>query len=242
MAAFSSIPAFAFYSRATKIPIPERNLAVRVFRKILPSTANYHGGSYIVKLDGRWLATPLLLVLLVVNVTDVVFALDSVPAIFAITREPFIVYSANIFAILGLRALYFLLANLMDRFHYLGVGLGLVLMFVGIKMVVGDFHGVPKGDHLFTSVLETIEVIATAFHEQPFYSLAVVGVLLSGLGSRVPAASSTKLIPPPHCHSERSEESRSPPAREHKIQCSAYALISVGQAPALRLAAFCLPR
>ena len=159
---------------------PERNLAVRVFRKILPSTANYHGGSYIVKLDGRWLATPLLLVLLVVNVTDVVFALDSVPAIFAITREPFIVYSANIFAILGLRALYFLLANLMDRFHYLGVGLGLVLIFVGIKMVVGDFHGVPKGDHFFTPVLERIEVIATAFHEQPFYSLAVVGVLLGG--------------------------------------------------------------
>ena len=101
------------------------------------------------------------------------------PAIFAITREPFIVYSANIFAILGLRALYFLLANLMDRFHYLSVGLGLVLVFVGIKMVVGDFHDVPKGDHLFTPVLEGIEVVASRFHEQPVYSLAVVGVLLA---------------------------------------------------------------
>jgi tellurite resistance protein TerC len=159
---------------------PERNFAVRLFRKVLPSTANYHGGSYIIKLDGRWLATPLLLVLLVINVTDVVFALDSVPAIFAITREPFIVYSSNIFAILGLRALYFLLADLMGRFHYLGVGLGLVLVFVGVKMVVGDFHDVPKGDHFLTPVLKGIETVASSFHEQPVYSLAVVGVLLGG--------------------------------------------------------------
>lgn len=159
---------------------PERNIAVRVFRKILPSTATYHGGKYVVKLDGRLLATPLLLVLLVVNVTDVVFALDSVPAIFAITREPFIVYSSNIFAILGLRALYFLLENLMGSFRYLGVGLGLVLLFVGVKMVVGDFHDVPKGDHFLTPVLEGIETVASAFHKQPAYSLAVVGVLLGG--------------------------------------------------------------
>ncbi len=157
---------------------PERNIAVRVFRKILPSTATYHGGKYVVRLDGRWLATPLLLVLLVVNVTDVVFALDSVPAIFAITREPFIVYSSNIFAILGMRALYFLLENLMGRFHYLGVGLGLVLVFVGIKMVLADFHDVPKGDHFFTPWLETIDVVAATFHKQPAYSLVVVAVVL----------------------------------------------------------------
>ncbi len=157
---------------------PERNIAVRVFRKILPSTATYHGGKYVVRLDGRWLATPLLLVLLVVNVTDVVFALDSVPAIFAITREPFIVYSSNIFAILGMRALYFLLENLMGRFHYLGVGLGLVLVFVGIKMVLADFHDVPKGDHFFTPWLETIDVVSATFHKQPAYSLVVVAVVL----------------------------------------------------------------
>ena len=157
---------------------PERNLAVRVFRKILPSTDTYHGGKYIVRLDGRWLATPLLLVLLVVNVTDVVFALDSVPAIFAITREPFIVYSSNIFAILGMRALYFLLENLMGRFHYLAIGLGLVLIFVGIKMVLADFHDVPKGDHFFTPLLETIDVVSATFHKQPVYSLIVVGAIL----------------------------------------------------------------
>jgi tellurite resistance protein TerC len=96
-----------------------------------------------VRLNGRLFATPLLLVLATIEATDIVFALDSIPAIFAVTTDPFIVYTSNIFAILGLRALFFLLAGVVGRFQYLKVGLGLVLAFVGIKMVISDFYKIP---------------------------------------------------------------------------------------------------
>jgi len=113
-----------------------KNWVVKVTRRFLPVTPEYHEAKFVLHKDGRWFATPLLLALLVVEATDIVFAVDSVPAIFAITREPLIVFTSNIFAILGLRALYFLLAGAMDKFHLLKYGLGVVLIFVGLKMTL----------------------------------------------------------------------------------------------------------
>ncbi len=114
----------------------ERNPVVRLARRILPISAAYDGDKFITRSHRGWYATPLLLVLLVVEWTDLIFAIDSIPAIFAITRDPFIVYSSNIFAILGLRALYFLLAKAMDDFVYLKPGVAIILVFVGLKMVL----------------------------------------------------------------------------------------------------------
>jgi len=121
----------------------ERNPIVRLARKILPVSAGYEGDRFLVRGSTGWYATPLLLVLLVVEWTDLVFAIDSIPAIFAITRDPFIVYSSNIFAILGLRALFFLLAGMMDAFIYLKPGVALILVFVGIKMLISNWLHLP---------------------------------------------------------------------------------------------------
>ena len=114
---------------------PERNALIRLFRRWIPVTRDFHGARFLVRLDGRWHATPLLVALVFLEMSDVIFAVDSVPAIFAISREPFIVFTSNVFAILGLRAMYFLLAGAIERFHLLKYGLALVLMFVGLKMV-----------------------------------------------------------------------------------------------------------
>ncbi len=122
---------------------PERNPALRLFRRLIPAVPDYRGARFLVREAGRWYATPLLAVLVVVEATDIVFAVDSIPAIFAVTSDPFIVYTSNVFAILGLRALYFALAAMMDRFQYLKIGLGLVLAFVGTKMVISDWYHVP---------------------------------------------------------------------------------------------------
>ena len=127
---------------------PERNPVLRLFRRIVPVTPTYEGQRFLVRQGGLVAATPLALVLIVVETTDVIFALDSIPAILAITRDPFIVYTSNVFAILGLRALYFLLAGFMEIFRYLKVGLSFVLMFVGIKMMVADMYKVPIGASL----------------------------------------------------------------------------------------------
>jgi tellurite resistance protein TerC len=124
---------------------PAQNPVVKLFRRFVPMAPDYEGQRFFVVREGKRLATPLLLVLVVVEATDVVFAVDSIPAIFAITRDPFIVYTSNIFAILGLRAMYFLLAGVIDRFHLLKVALGLVLAFVGTKMLISDFYKVPVG-------------------------------------------------------------------------------------------------
>jgi tellurite resistance protein TerC len=124
---------------------PERNPVLRLFARLVPSVSDYRGTRFSVVEAGRRYATPLLAVLVVVETTDVVFAVDSIPAIFAVTRDPFIVYTSNIFAILGLRALFFVLAGTMEKFHYLKVGLGLVLAFVGLKMLVADVYKVPIG-------------------------------------------------------------------------------------------------
>jgi tellurite resistance protein TerC len=119
---------------------PERNIFVRCARKFFPVTGELHGHRFIVRLEGRRLLTPLALVLLVVETTDLIFALDSIPAIFAVTTKPFIVFTSNVFAILGLRSLYFLLAGAIDYFRYLKVGLSVVLVFIGVKMIL-DPHG-----------------------------------------------------------------------------------------------------
>jgi tellurite resistance protein TerC len=127
---------------------PTKGRLVRLFRRFMPMTSGYEGSSFMVRRDGRLLATPMLLVLVVVEGTDVIFALDSIPAIFGVTTDTFIVYTSNIFAILGLRNLYFVLADFMDRFHYLKHGLGLVLLFIGGKMVASDIVEVPIGASL----------------------------------------------------------------------------------------------
>lgn len=122
---------------------PEKNPLVRLFQKIFPVTHEFAGDKFTVLKDGRRYATPLLLAMVAIEFSDLVFALDSIPAIFAVTSDPFIVFTSNIFAILGLRSLYFLLAGVLTKFTYLSVGLAFVLIFVGAKMLLMDFFKVP---------------------------------------------------------------------------------------------------
>lgn len=144
------------------------NLALRLLRRIVPTTDRLHGSNFFTVEAGRRVATPLLVALVLVEITDVVFALDSIPAIFAVTMDPFIVFTSNIFAILGLRSLFFLLSGMIDRFRFLKFGLAGVLMFVGAKLALVDFVHVPPG-----------------------LSLAIIGLLL---GSAIAASI---LVPPP---------------------------------------------
>lgn len=121
---------------------PDKNPVVRLFRRVMPITPELHGQNFLVRLDGRWHATPLMVALLFLELSDVIFAVDSVPAIFAITGEPFIVFTSNVFAILGLRAMYFMLAGAIDRFYLLKYALAFILIFVGLKMVwLNDLFG-----------------------------------------------------------------------------------------------------
>ncbi len=122
---------------------PESNPVLGLVRRIFRMTNDYRGSKFFVSENGRRLATPLFAVLIVVETTDIVFAVDSIPAIFGVTDKPFLVYTSNAFAILGLRALYFLLANMMRRFSYLQVGLSAVLGFIGVKMLINDVVHVP---------------------------------------------------------------------------------------------------
>jgi tellurite resistance protein TerC len=122
---------------------PDRNPVVRLFQKLIPLDGTYGRGGFIARNNGKLVATPLALVLVTVETTDLVFAVDSIPAIFAVTSDPFIVYTSNVCAILGLRSMYFLLANVVGKFAYLGTGLGIVLMFVGMKMLISDIYKIP---------------------------------------------------------------------------------------------------
>jgi tellurite resistance protein TerC len=122
---------------------PERNPVLRLARRLLPITPTYHGQRFFVVHDGKVFATPLMLVLLVIESTDIVFAIDSIPAIFAITRDPFIVFTSNVCAILGLRALYFLLEGMIRLFRYLDEGLAVILVFIGVKMLLSEFYEIP---------------------------------------------------------------------------------------------------
>jgi tellurite resistance protein TerC len=117
---------------------PEKNPLLKLVRRFLPVTPNFEGERFFIHRAGRLLATPLFLVLVVVETSDVVFAVDSIPAVFGVTRDPFLVYTSNVFAILGLRALFFLLSGAMEKFHYLGLALSAILVFVGVKMLAGE--------------------------------------------------------------------------------------------------------
>ena len=137
---------------------PERNPVVRLFERWVPITREYHGQNFTIRTNGKTRATLLLLVLIVIETTDVIFAVDSIPAIFAVTQDSFIVYTSNVIAILGLRALYFMLAGIMQMFVYLKFGLSLVLCFVGAKMLLADIYKIPIGASL--SVIGTILLVS----------------------------------------------------------------------------------
>ncbi|WP_310528900.1 TerC family protein [Nocardioides sp.] len=162
---------------------PSRNPVLRLVRKRVPSTDEFHGQKFWVKKAGTWVATPLFIVLVLVETTDIIFAVDSIPAIFAVTQDPFLVYTSNAFAILGLRAMYFLLADLIHRFIYLKAGLAAILVFVGVKMLLLDVYKVP--------IWLSLTVIATLL------TGAVVASLRATRGDAVPLgdAASTGTIP-----------------------------------------------
>lgn len=144
------------------------NPVIRFARRVLPVTDEYDGPRFFTRRNGRLLATPLFLVLIVVEVTDLVFAVDSIPAIFAITTEPFIVFTSNIFAILGLRSLYFLLAGIIHRFVYLQTGLAVILSYVGVKMLISGFFEIPT--LLSLGVIVTVllvSIVASLLRKEP---------------------------------------------------------------------------
>ncbi len=147
-----------FFSDEEETVDLERNVVLRFLRRIFPVTDGYRGQKFVVRENGKRMVTPLLLVLALIEVTDLIFAVDSIPAIFAITQEPFIVYTSNIFAILGLRSLYFLLAGVIHKFVYLRYGLAVVLTFVGLKMLSEDFLHIPT----LASLGVIVSVLATS--------------------------------------------------------------------------------
>nr|MDQ2839420.1 TerC family protein [Actinomycetota bacterium] len=146
---------------------PGTSVAVRLLRKVVPVRDEYSGSHFFVKEAGKRVATPLLAVVVAIEAADLVFAVDSVPAVLAVSDDPFIVYSSNAFAILGLRALYFLLSGLLDRFHYLSKGLAVILAFIGLKLVLQAAH----------------KVISTSIPEIP--SLASLGVIITVLTASI---------------------------------------------------------
>ena len=143
---------------------PENNIIIRTFKKLFPVTHEYHDGKFIVTINKKKFATPLLVVLVAVEFADLVFAFDSIPAIFAVTTDPFIIYTSNIFAILGLRTLYFAIASIMHKFHYLKIGLSLILIFIGFKMLIIDLYKIP--------IVFSLSIIALILVASIIYSLA----------------------------------------------------------------------
>jgi tellurite resistance protein TerC len=139
---------------------PEANPLIRLIGRIVPVTAQYHGDRFFVRQGKVRAATPLFVVLVLLETTDLIFAVDSIPAVFGVTRDPFIVYTSNVFAILGLRSLYFLLAGVIGRFHYLKLGLSVVLAFVGVKMLLADLYPIPIA--LSLGVIAGVLAIAVA--------------------------------------------------------------------------------
>jgi tellurite resistance protein TerC len=137
---------------------PENNPLLKLFRRFFPVTTEHGQSRFFVRTAAGWAATPLALVLLVIETTDVLFATDSIPAILAVTRDPFVVYTSNVFAILGLRSLYFALAGMMELFHYLHYGLSVILIFIGLKMVSSTYVEIPIGVAL--GVVATVLIIA----------------------------------------------------------------------------------
>lgn len=142
--------------KGTKINI-ENNAILNLFRKFMPVTTEYFNSKFLVRINNKWHATPLLMVLILIETTDLIFAVDSIPAILSITNDAFIVYTSNVFAIMGLRSLYFALAGSLKYFTYLHYGLALILVFVGTKMIITDFHKI-----------------------DPFVSLGIIATILAG--------------------------------------------------------------
>lgn len=162
---FGAILLYAGYKMLTQTEkqiVTETNPVIKLFRRIMPVTDKLHNGNFFVKLNGKRFATPMFLVLLVIETTDLIFAVDSIPAILAITQDQFIVYTSNVFAILGLRSLYFALAGMADKFRYLSKGLAIILMFVGVKIVIADFYKIPIIAALVVIVLILIISIAAS--------------------------------------------------------------------------------
>jgi tellurite resistance protein TerC len=150
---------------------PEKNPILKLFRRFIPITGNYHGPAFLKKVDGKRMATPLLMVLVVIEVTDIIFAMDSVPAILSITRDTFIVFTSNIFAILGLRSMYFALAAVIKKLRFLNFGLAAILVFLGVKMIISSdnffglnvpFLGIEIPIGISLGVIAGILVIAAA--------------------------------------------------------------------------------
>lgn len=151
---------------------PGKNPVLRIFKRFVPTTTVLAEDRFFVRNQGRIFATPLFVALLAVEVTDLIFAVDSIPAIFAITQDPFIVFTSNIFAILGLRSLYFLLAGIVDRFVYLKTGLALVLVFIGAKMLFASFFKIPTAASLAViAFLIGGSVVLSLFKTRPTHSI-----------------------------------------------------------------------
>ena len=141
---------------------PGKNPVLKLVRRLIPVTSEYRGDHFFTREAGRWMATPLFLVLILLETTDLIFAVDSIPAIFAVTDDPFIVYTSNVFAILGLRSLYFLLAGVMGKFSYLKLGLSGVLVFVGVKMVLVEVYKIPSPVSLgVIATILTVSIVAS---------------------------------------------------------------------------------
>lgn len=141
---------------------PNNNPVVKLVRRMMPVTEQYEGGKFVVRRDGRSILTPLMLVLIVIETMDIVFAVDSIPAIFAVTTDPFIVFTSNVFAILGLRSLYFVFANMIDKFYYLKIALAVILTFIGMKMLLTDLFHIPTWSSLLViAVVLTIAIVAS---------------------------------------------------------------------------------
>lgn len=147
---------------------PERSFTVRLISKCFPITNKFHGHNFLVKIDGKWTATPLCLALVLIESTDLLFAVDSIPAVLAITLDPFIVFTSNVFAILGMRSLYFALASLLDRFRYLKTSLVFILAFVGIKMLVAHYYPIDAiASLLIIMTILGVGVIASLITSRP---------------------------------------------------------------------------
>jgi tellurite resistance protein TerC len=151
---------------------PEHNPLLKLVRRIFPITGDYEHNRLMVRQAGRWMATPLLLVLFMVESTDLIFAVDSIPAVLAVSRDPFIVYTSNVFAILGLRSLYFVFANIIDKFYYLKLGLSVVLTYVGVKMLLVDIYHIPTTWSLgVIALVLTIAVVASILRARKLSAL-----------------------------------------------------------------------
>jgi len=189
---------------------PEKNLLIRLLRRLVPVTHELQGRHFFARQDGRVSATPLLVALVFLEATDIVFAVDSVPAIFALTNEPLIVFTSNIFAILGLRALYFMLAGAVDKFHLLKYGLGLVLIFVGLKMVwLNDLFGgkFPIGISLgiIALVIAASVVLSLIFPKEVLEVTSASGPMSNETSAQISQAKPTRKVPKPKVITEISK-------------------------------------